>query len=176
MIISFESLFLVLIIKLCVDAELVWTRCPCPKILGHGFADRVNACFTMFPRPKILGHGFSARGNAAVHEVSVSQNFGTRICGAPTHLLLRSTVFQNGGTRNLSPGQTTETRNSVSLWQPLWQSHLNVPSGNHSQRQKCTHTAVHVITSSHACSVTRPVGPVKYHVAEGEKRVRGGSI
>ena len=41
---------------------------------------------------------------------------------------------------------------------------------------KIPHRAAHVITLSHVCSVTRPVGPVNYHVAEGEKRVRGGSI
>ena len=116
------------------------------------------------------------RGHACFHEVSVSHNFGARICGRPTRLDLRLSVSQNCGTRTLSPVQTTETRMSVSLWQPLWQLHLNVPSGNYSQTQKFPHRAAHVITLSHVCSVTRPVGPVNYHVAEGEKRVRRGSI
>ena len=80
LIISQES---TIILQLCVAAELVWTRCPCPKILGHGIADRGNACF---------------------HEVSVSQNFRTLICGLPNSC----------GSRNLSPGLTTETRISVS--------------------------------------------------------------
>ena len=51
--------FIVLIIELSVAAELVCTRCPCPKISGHGIADRGNACFTRFPCPNILGHGFA---------------------------------------------------------------------------------------------------------------------
>ena len=37
----------------------------------------------------ILEDRIADRGHACFHEVTVSQNFGTRICGPPTRLLLR---------------------------------------------------------------------------------------
>ncbi len=105
----------------------------------------------------------------------MSQNFGARICGRPTRLDLRFSVSHNFGTRNLSLVQTTETRMSVSIWQPLWQFHLNVPSGNYSQTKKIPHRAAQVITLSHACSVTRPVGP-KGRKESGEDQFNMSSV
>ena len=143
-----------------------------------------NACFHEVSVSQNFGTRNCGPGSTCFREVSVSQNFGTRIFGAPTRWRLRFSVSLNIGTRNLSHVPKTETRNlslaqtrdtsiSVPLWQPRWTSHLHVPSGHNSQRQSCTHTAAHVITSSHACSIARAVGPVKYHVAVGEKRIRG---
>ena len=58
------------------------------------------------------------------------------------------------------------TRLAIAFECAIWQLLTN---------PKIPHRAAHVITLSHVCSVTRPVGPVNYHVAEGEKRVRRGS-